>query len=535
MSTILVDNFQVNKSTPIDNRFVVGPGQFYSSKNDITYKYAGLRVYDLSNSTFYYWTGTTFSAESFGGGGGTGDVVSGGSGQFSYIPRFTGGTSITTSQIFDNTFNIGFGTTTFGTEKYNFFGGDVKIESGVPGSPAQLRVDDGNSSYPTYTFNNYDDSGMYYNTSNNSVSFTVGGLDIQHISTNGVSIENGVLKLTDGLNSAPSYTFNNYDNSGMYYDTSKSSVSFAVNSTSQMHILNNVVLIGSQTPTSERLSLQSNSNTDATGALRIYSNNLTQDAQYSWGGINSSYYFKINSGGVQSITLNTGFEVTSSGYALISNGTNVSPGMAFINSPSTGIYAPTNGQLGVSVNTYYKMIFSDNDIYANIHQAGLNGRGDSGNSPIPWDSPSIASGQFASPLGQPVSNCSGVLPSNYTWMRVGNVVNVSGSISFFITTSGLSTSFRLSLPINSKFGNDLGGGDANNWQLNGVGKIRLTSGLGSQGDIASIEALEVSDIGFALFKFRPSVSGAQYMTYTYTYLLGSWSDYIPPAPPPPSP
>ena len=52
MSIILVDNFQVNSNRPMDNRFVVGPNQFYTNRSDITYKYTGLRVYDINDSTF---------------------------------------------------------------------------------------------------------------------------------------------------------------------------------------------------------------------------------------------------------------------------------------------------------------------------------------------------------------------------------------------------------------------------------------------------------------------------------------------------
>lgn len=461
MSIIIVDNFQVNSERPIDNRFVVGPGQFYTQRSDITYKYTGLRVYDLNDSTFYYWNGTSWTSETFNGGGG--DVSSAGSGIFSYIPRFTGGSTITISQIFDNTNNVGFGTTVFGSEKYKFAGGDVKIDGG------SLKVDNGDTANPVYTFTQDDGTGIYYNTNNSSLAISISS-DTNVEFTPTVALFNTPITITD-------------PDAGDY-------------------------------------------------------------SVYNQSGINSSYNYSIssatslnlNSSGGQNVSINTGFKIESSGYALISNGTNVSPGLAFINSPSTGIYAPTNGQLGVSVNTYFKMIFSDNDIYANIHQAGLNGRGDSGNSIAPWNLPSIASGQFTSPLGQPIANCSGVLPSNYTWMRVGNVVNVSGSISFFISTSGTASSFRLNLPINSKFGIDLGGGDANSWQLNGVGKIRLTSGIGSQGDIASIEATDISGTGFALFKFRPSVSGSQYMTFTFTYMLGAWPNTpAPPVPPPPVP
>lgn len=523
MSTIIVDNFQLNKSNPIDNRFVVGTGQYFTSRNDITYKYPGLRVYDLSDSKFYYWDGSSFIDESLGGGGGgggTGDVTSSGSGIPSYIPRYTGGNTITVSQIFDNTFNVGFGTRTFGSEKYNFFGGDVKIESGVPGNTAQLRVDDGTRAKPTYTFDSNSDTGIYYDPTQKSVSTSVTGVNIQDISLLGVSVKNGVMKLTDGTSISPSYTFNNYNTSGMYYDVSKSSVSFSLNSVEQMHILNNVVLVGSQTPGGERLSIQSNSNNDASDALRIYSSNLTQDAQYAWGGIISSSYFKILSGTANSVFIN-GFEVT-------------------------------NGS----------------DVLAKIHQKGINGLGYSGNLPSPWESPSISSGiLYPQPTHSPglvatvISGVSFISPFPAMWSRVGNVVTMSGMINLTIPayspTSG-NCEFLLTLPIPTEFG------QYNYWQLSGVGKVVQNVNPGftiledhtSGGDVISIHASGGTTIGptphwnKAHFKFWPrNGGGAQInfprtvaIVYTLQYIVGSYPNElvnIPPSPasspPPPTP
>lgn len=174
-----------------------------------------------------------------------------------------------------------------------------------------------------------------------------------------------------------------------------------------------------------------------------------------------------------------------------------------------------------------KFIISQNDIIANIHNVGTNGIGDSGNHASPWGYPSIASGQYAATTATPLLNCSSVLPGNVAWIRVGNVVNVSGRVTISVTASNAITEFRLTLPISSSFGTDLGGGNANNWQLNGVGKVKthVATGNGTGGDVASIEAVGISGVGYAYFKFRPSVSGTVYMTYTYQYILGSWPSF----------
>lgn len=173
-----------------------------------------------------------------------------------------------------------------------------------------------------------------------------------------------------------------------------------------------------------------------------------------------------------------------------------------------------------------KLIISNNDIIANIHNVGLNGIGDSGNHTTPWNYQSIASGQYAAMTATVISNCSSISPGNVAWIRVGNVVNVSGRVTFNVTSSDTKTEFRLSLPINSSFGEE-DGDNNNNWQLNGVGKVKthVDSGYGTGGDIASIEAYDVSGVGHAYFKFRPSVSGSVYMTYTYQYIVGSWSAF----------
>lgn len=174
-----------------------------------------------------------------------------------------------------------------------------------------------------------------------------------------------------------------------------------------------------------------------------------------------------------------------------------------------------------------KFIISKNDILVDIHNVGSNGIGDSGNHVNPWNYQAIASGQYAATIATPLLNCSSISPGNVAWIRVGNVVNVSGRVTINVTTSGALTEFRLTLPINSSFGTDLDDDNSNNWQLNGVGKVKthVDTASGTGGDVASIEAVGISGVGYAYFKFRPSVNGAVYMTYTYQYILGSWPDF----------
>jgi len=82
MSIQIIDNFNISVSKPIDDRFVVGPQSFYTDKNDIPYKYIGLRVWDLNDGVPYVWGGTNWTSEN--------SVSVSGSGSASYVPKFLG-------------------------------------------------------------------------------------------------------------------------------------------------------------------------------------------------------------------------------------------------------------------------------------------------------------------------------------------------------------------------------------------------------------------------------------------------------------
>lgn len=102
MSIQIIDNFELNSSKPIDNRFVVGPNSFYVNRDDIPWKYAGMRIWDLNdgpNGTPYVWTGTTYSSEN--------TINIGGFGTTNYLARFIAPTTLGNSIIYDNGLYIG--------------------------------------------------------------------------------------------------------------------------------------------------------------------------------------------------------------------------------------------------------------------------------------------------------------------------------------------------------------------------------------------------------------------------------------------
>jgi hypothetical protein len=102
MAIQIIDNFNLSVAKPIDDRFVVGSQSFYTDKNNIPYKYLGLRVWDLNDGIPYVWNGSTWTSEN--------SISISGSGSASYVPRFTGsGTSNTIgkSNIYISGDNVG--------------------------------------------------------------------------------------------------------------------------------------------------------------------------------------------------------------------------------------------------------------------------------------------------------------------------------------------------------------------------------------------------------------------------------------------
>jgi microcystin-dependent protein len=98
----LIDNFDLQSGSPIDNRFVVGGDSYYQSREDIPWKYPGMRIWDLNDNAPYVWTGSTYSSENT-----LGSVSIFGSPAPGYIAKFGISNTIGSSIIFDNGTNIG--------------------------------------------------------------------------------------------------------------------------------------------------------------------------------------------------------------------------------------------------------------------------------------------------------------------------------------------------------------------------------------------------------------------------------------------
>lgn len=101
MSIPLTDNFILRTSKPIDNRFVVGTGEYFTDKSSITTKYLGLRVWDKTAGQSYYWDGTDWIEENQSSGN-----ISGTAGR---IAMFSDANTVSSSVIRESSGNIGIG------------------------------------------------------------------------------------------------------------------------------------------------------------------------------------------------------------------------------------------------------------------------------------------------------------------------------------------------------------------------------------------------------------------------------------------
>lgn len=93
----IVDNFEVNKSAPIDTRMTVAD---ISARNSLSYKYDGLKVFCLSDRFTYIWnsTSSTWEADT------SGTIA--GSGSTDFIPKWISESMIGSSMIYTDETSI---------------------------------------------------------------------------------------------------------------------------------------------------------------------------------------------------------------------------------------------------------------------------------------------------------------------------------------------------------------------------------------------------------------------------------------------
>lgn len=285
---IIIDNFHVNVPLPIDNRFVVGSSSFYSTKEDITFKYLGLRVWDLNDNIPYCWAGTVSGWLSENSVGVLADTNSLFAGESGYITKFTSGPNVVgKSLIYENqaTRQLGIGLT------------GININANHSSTPIQNSLHVAGN----VKTNNYFVGNGAYITNLNVSNVSSGLLDIRYISNLQSSISGNVITPTNNY-----VLFNNGVNV-TWTNTNTISVLNATNTT-------NVNVIDETSSTISHYITFAQS----TGNLPI----------------------KISSSKIQFIPSN--------GQLLLSNGSVTNPIYSFLNSTNTGMYY--NQGISISIN-----------------------------------------------------------------------------------------------------------------------------------------------------------------------------------------
>lgn len=158
MAIQIIDGFRLNAAIPIDSRMVTS-GQ--TSRNNLAYKYEGLRVYDLTDKKPYVYIDGAWVAESgsAGGGSGEGAAISGTTGRIvKYDNAFPSGA--TNSAIYDASTSlssprIGIGTSApaagialdvIGHVRATSFRGNIGAENITSGQLALARLSTGPAS-----------------------------------------------------------------------------------------------------------------------------------------------------------------------------------------------------------------------------------------------------------------------------------------------------------------------------------------------------------------------------------------------------
>lgn len=363
MSIQIIDNFNLNVSKPIDDRFVVGsqslyPNVSYNDKNDIPYKYPGLRVWDLNVGIPYYWNGTIWASEN--------SVSISGSGSASYVPRFVGsGTSVEV-----------------GNSNIYIIGNSVGINNTNPNSLYSLDVIGGINSTSLVSTNGL---GIQQLNASNISTGIMSLARLANNTTNGWILTSGVFQptyvdpstLTVGVSSA-SVIFNETASSTIHYvglfngstgnlQSRVSSISTSINTNSrQLTYQPSTGILASATIQSGTFSIgRSTGNVGSAATPGINFRSATNTGIYY---LSSTLTMGLAVTGVALITMESGavnFGPQSAFYPRVrsSNSSSASlPSYTWYGNDTTGIFRPASNVIGISTNGVERVRFSDDGI-----------------------------------------------------------------------------------------------------------------------------------------------------------------------------
>jgi hypothetical protein len=340
MSIQIIDGFQVNAATPIDNRIVASGS---SARNAIPYKYEGLRVFDTSDSIPYVWLNNAWVSENA-----TGIV---GSGSASFVPLYTSSNVINNSWFYQSGFNISTSDAGLGTDRISMnartglltavnLAGAGSAITGIIGSNINnnsISVSGvGSKIIPSGTIDQVLVSGVSFTNWRNLSDVSVGTASISsQVRVTGTDLANANRPITfvDTVNISPINNTVKANSNLTYNPFTRTLVTGTVSSTrlvttGDVRVGNNLNCVGGLidigvTGVSRNAFLFSGS----TGVTELGSF-LNRPIIFSTG----------------NTTLSEKVRITSGGSFLIANlGSVADPAISFTSDSNTGIYAPSGG------------------------------------------------------------------------------------------------------------------------------------------------------------------------------------------------
>jgi hypothetical protein len=339
MSIQIIDNFNLSVAKPIDDRFVVGsqslyPNVSYNNKNDIPYKYAGLRVWDLDLGVPFVWSGTSWTSEN--------SISISGSGSASYVPKFVGPPN----------------SSTLGNSNIYISGNSVGINNTSITAGYILDIIGGVRSQGATGF-----SGVGTLLTNlNATNISTGTMSLARLANNNTSgwiitssasqpVYTNPSTLTVGAASA-SVVFNETGNSNVHY------VGFFSNSTGSLQ--SKVSKFSTSTNTlSRQLTYQPSTGILASAIIQAGTISVT-------GNISASTFGSINSSGNISaaLAISATTYIQAGTKLLVGNGTAALPSISFISSTNMGLFKVDSTKLGISVDGVESLRVWRNSVYA---------------------------------------------------------------------------------------------------------------------------------------------------------------------------
>ena len=264
MSIQIIDGFKLGVSKPVDDRMVTSGT---SSRNNIAYKYEGLRVFDIAQKTAFVWIDGQWKKESETSV--SSGVIPGLTGTLNKVVKFTDTNKIGDSSIFDNGTRVGIGTTTPDAAVRLDVDGNIKADSFqglgtyltainagniTTGSLSIARISNGGAnqilasgtSAPQWIDISTLNSGTVLvtdetsNTDNQYINFTSApsGYNILKVSSTKLRFNpgSGQVLLGGGAAASPVYSFIDNRDTGIYRLSGEKSIGFSTSGTNRMTI-----------------------------------------------------------------------------------------------------------------------------------------------------------------------------------------------------------------------------------------------------------------------------------------------------------